>query len=88
MVFAGFARYFEKMAGKKIANFFEGKTLALPCITLPIFPRFWDGLLILKAGVCPQMEQRNADFLIERRWRCHFFGLNRVKFGLIGLISG
>jgi len=30
-VFSGFARYFAKWAGKKIANFFEEKTLALPC---------------------------------------------------------
>jgi hypothetical protein len=72
-----------KSARKKIANFFAKKPLDLPLFTLSVFLAFWDGLLILNAGVCPQIAQMGADFLMEGRWRFHFFGLTRVKFGLI-----
>ena len=30
----------------------------------------------------------NAESLIKGRWRCNFFGLNRLDFGLIDLDSG
>jgi hypothetical protein len=60
-VFVRFALYFGKMAGKKIRNFFKEKTLALPCITLPIFLTFGDGFLILNTGFEPQKQRMNAD---------------------------